>query len=194
MLLIDTNAHTVARVPNEPYHNAHQLLLIAKLLYEQQQNQREKSSLLYHPSLDLSLQSDYWTTKPHNTVQTLARANFLSSQNSTAALRTTLATQQALQPSRFLCCSTKQAIRMHETFALFFCTIRFSFQRYFFSPHECAIKVILDAESNSADSSRHSQGTPGSTHKTGLFKDAAVTLCAFTCCLPRKNTSLDQTS
>lgn len=134
-----------------------------------------KTSFLYHPSLDLLWQSDHWTINPHSTIQTLGRLNCLSSHNSTVPLRTTLAIQQSFQPSSFLCCYTKQAIHVHKTFALFFCTILFSFHAGIFFP-TCATKVILDAESKSANSSRHSQGMPRNIHKTVLFKDAAVSL------------------
>lgn len=66
---------------------------------------------------------------------------------------------------------------MHKTFALFAQYYSHSMQVFF--PHKCATKVILDAESKSANSSMHSQGMPGSIHKTVLFKDAAVSLCVL---------------
>lgn len=129
--------------------------------------------------------------KPHNTIQTLGRLNCLSSQNCSAALRTTLTTQQALQPSRLL--SLYRTGHSHAQ-DICFVLLHNVIPEVFLFPHKHATKVILDAESNIANSSTHSQGTPGSTPKTALFKDAAVTLCAFTCYLSHKNTSSDQTS
>lgn len=108
---------------------------------------------------------------------TLGRLKCLSRQNSTIPLGTALALQQLFSSAAFLCCYTKQAIWMHNTFPLFFCTVWFSFHTglFFFSPKH-ATKVILNAEGKRANSSMHSQGMPGSTHRPVLFKAAPVGL------------------
>lgn len=105
---------------------------------------------------------------------TWGRPNCLSQQNSTIPPGTALALQQLFSSAAFLCCYTKQAIWMHNTFPLFFCTVWFSFHTGIFFPHKHVTKVILDAEGKSANSSMHSQGTPGSTHRPVLFKAAPL--------------------
>lgn len=110
---------------------------------------------------------------------TLGRPNCLSQQNSTIPPGTALALQQLFSSAAFLCCYTKQAIWMHNTFPLFFCTVWFSFHTGIFFPHKHVTKVILDAEGKSANSSMHSQGMPGSTHRPVLFKAAPVGLWAL---------------
>lgn len=110
---------------------------------------------------------------------TLGRPNCLSQQNSTIPPGTALALQQLFSSAAFLCCYTKQAIWMHNIFPLFFCTVWFSFHTGIFFPHKHVTKVILDVEGKSANSSMHSQGTPGSTHRPVLFKAAPVGLWAL---------------
>lgn len=121
---------------------------------------------------------NYKVPQSHNSIW--GRLNCLSRQNSTIPLGTALALQQ-LFSSAFLCCYTKQAIWMHDTFSLFFCTVWFSFHTgfFFFFPHKHATKVILHAEGKSANSSMHSQRMPGSTHRPVLFKTTPVGLWAL---------------
>lgn len=105
------------------------------------------------------------------------RLKCLSRQNNTIPFGTALALQQLFSSAAFLCCYTKQAIWMHITFPLFFCTVWFSLHTGIsFFPHKHTTKVILDAEGKSANSSMHSQGMPGSTHRPVLFKAAPLGL------------------
>lgn len=132
--------------------------------------------LLYHPSLDLSWQSHHWTTKPHNTTQHEAGWSVYPGRAAPFLLELPWLSNSS---SASLCCSTKQAIWMHSTFPLFFYTEWFSFHTGIFFPHKRGTKVILDAEGKSANSSMHSQGMPGSTHRPVLFKAAPVGLWAL---------------
>lgn len=47
---------------------------------------------------------------------------------------------------------------------------------HIFFSYRCSAKVVVDAGSNSANSTVHSQGTPGGIHKTTLFDAAAVSI------------------
>lgn len=105
---------------------------------------------------------------------TWGRLKCLSRQSSTFPLGTALALQQLFSFSLLL----------HQ----FGCTAHFLYSftqsdshsiQVFFFPHKHGTKVILDAEGKSANSSMHSQGMPGSTHRPVLFKAAPVGLWAL---------------
>lgn len=92
-----------------------------------------------------------------------------------------LGSPTALQLSSFslLLHQTGNLDAQHISFILLHSVILIPY-RYIFSPHKHATKIILDAEGKSGNSSVHSQGMPGSTHRPVLLKGARRSECFHT--------------